>query len=316
MSKLALGGTDLSDKDFYLGADQVSNIYRGTTELFSSYVYPLDEVTGAQIGVSLRKLSSTYTGNCLSICDVSQNNVTNVGFTGNFINETTVTDFYASYGTAYLYEWFDQSGNTYDFTSQTTGVDQRVIVYDGAWQEIDGKKSIRNKSFQLNFNGVTTGFTTPNDHALFYVTTPGIADGFQSATNKYVMSGTGGGSTPALISNYGPKYEQFYNGSSAQPPGERNTLGNPTDSNLHLLTINRDYTANSEVKGYFDGSLAYTDTTIGSLGSNKMKALGSTSSTFSNRTNHYISEFIFYNDVLSAADLATVNDSITTYWGL
>lgn len=66
------------------------NIILPTTTPFTGL---LDTYPGAAVGYSLRRLSSTYTGNAIRVRRSSDNTEQNIGFVGNELDTTTMLDF-------------------------------------------------------------------------------------------------------------------------------------------------------------------------------------------------------------------------------
>lgn len=69
----------------------------------------LDDYPGAAAAYSLRKLSSTYTGNAFIVTKANGTSQV-IGFSGNDFDETTLLSFCGS-DDCYLTSWYDQSGN-------------------------------------------------------------------------------------------------------------------------------------------------------------------------------------------------------------
>lgn len=94
------------------------------------YSFLLDTYSGAAAAYSLRKLSSTYTGNCIRVRRSSDNTEQNVGFVNNVLDTASLLSFVGA-GSGFVTTFYDQSGNSKDVT-QSTGVNQPRIVIAGA----------------------------------------------------------------------------------------------------------------------------------------------------------------------------------------
>lgn len=272
---------------------------------------PLDTVTGAEIAVSLRKLRSGYQGDCMRVSDSNQANVTNIPFSGNFIDNVALQNYYNSYGTVYLFEWLDQSGNGYDFSAYGSAPGNRVEVFDGNIITSNGIQVVLQKGLNMDFNKVQTGFDPGDNHTLFLSATRALGNFGYSSTNKYLLTGTAGAGRPAIISNYAADYELFYDVNV-----NRVTLGNDNNDNLHLLTVRRSTSASPYYVTDLDGTTTHTITSNPGALPGDFKTLGTFSSP-SNQGAFKYAEFILYkNTTLSDADTTFMNDDITSYYGL
>jgi len=89
------------------------------------------DVYGQNIGAaySVRRLSSTYEGNCMEIRRDSDNATQNIGFNNNVLDTSAIADF-CSGTNGYVRTWYDQSGNDKN-VQQTTASKQPRIYYEG-----------------------------------------------------------------------------------------------------------------------------------------------------------------------------------------
>ena len=85
----------------------------------------LDTYTGAAAAYSLRKLSSDYSGNAIT---VTTNGVDSqdIGFSGSNL-DTAALESFAGSGDAYVSTWFDQSGNSRNFTQGTLANMPKIV---------------------------------------------------------------------------------------------------------------------------------------------------------------------------------------------
>jgi hypothetical protein len=89
----------------------------------------LNTYSGATAGYSLRKVSSTYSGNCIRVRRSSDNAEQDFGFVSNALDTTSLTAFVGA-GNGFVTTWYDQSGNSRNAT-QTTATNQPQIVASG-----------------------------------------------------------------------------------------------------------------------------------------------------------------------------------------
>jgi len=88
----------------------------------------LDTYTGAAAAYSLRKLSSDYSGNAITVTTDGIDSQ-DIGFSGSNL-DTAALESFAGSGDAYVSTWYDQSGNSRNFT-QSTFANMPKIVSSG-----------------------------------------------------------------------------------------------------------------------------------------------------------------------------------------
>lgn len=102
-----------------------------------AFVGLLDTYPGATAAYSFRKLSSTYTGNCIRVRRSSDNAEQNIGFVNNVLDTASLLTFVGA-GNGFMTTWYDQSGNGNN-VSQAAGVQQPTIVASGVLNTRNGK---------------------------------------------------------------------------------------------------------------------------------------------------------------------------------
>lgn len=180
MSDIKLNATSITN--LKLGDTQVASVYLGNTLVWSSYTYLLNGFPSHH-AQSLRKLYSTYTGNCLRVRRTTTALVTtivDIGFDTNNtislespINAVTfgstsainLGQFAASTisgytnpdsgntsanQSIYVTIWYDQSGNGRDVARGTTAVNtgQPFIVTNGGLEMAGGQSAVRFSGIQ------------------------------------------------------------------------------------------------------------------------------------------------------------------------
>ena len=88
----------------------------------------LDTYTGAAAAYSLRKLSSDYSGSAITVTTDGVDSQ-DIGFSGSNL-DTAALESFAGSGDAYVSTWYDQSGNSRNFT-QSTFANMPKIVSSG-----------------------------------------------------------------------------------------------------------------------------------------------------------------------------------------
>lgn len=105
------------------GSTDVNYVYRSTTLIWQKSQLPLD-IVSADRAYSLRKLKTSATAS-IKIRRSSDNADLDIGFVGNDIDETAISNFCgASNGTIRL--WYDQSGNNANANVQNTNFTHKV----------------------------------------------------------------------------------------------------------------------------------------------------------------------------------------------
>jgi hypothetical protein len=101
----------------------------------------LDSYPNATVAYSLRKLSSTYTGNCIRVRRSSGIPAEqDIGFVNNVLDTASLLTFVGA-GDGFVTTWYDQSGNANNAT-QTSAVSQPQIVSSGAMVTTNTKNSM------------------------------------------------------------------------------------------------------------------------------------------------------------------------------
>lgn len=102
------------------------------------FVGLLDLYPSASVAYSLRRLSSTYTGNAIRVRRASDNTEQNIGFDALGNLDTTALTTFCSGTNGFVTTWYDQSGNGRNRT-QSTASNQPQIVSSGS-VILDGTK--------------------------------------------------------------------------------------------------------------------------------------------------------------------------------
>lgn len=124
----------------------------------------LDAYSGAEGAYSLRKLSSTYTGDAIQVRRSSDDTTQDIGFDANGDLDTTAMETFVGANNGFVSTWYDQSGNGNDQAQATNG-DQPQIVSSGTTIEQGGLPTLQfsNSRFsRSNIIDVTADKTTFN----------------------------------------------------------------------------------------------------------------------------------------------------------
>jgi len=132
----------------------------------------LDTYTGATVGHSVHKISSTAT-NCVTIQRASDNDTLVVGFSGDDFDSASALAFVSGADNGYVRTWWDQSGNDYHMTQTDTSL-MPMIIQGGALITLNGNAAV-------HFDGV-------ND----YLVSSGAAQNISTDYTQFaVMSSNG-----------------------------------------------------------------------------------------------------------------------------
>jgi|14BtaG_2_1085337.scaffolds.fasta_scaffold03059_5 hypothetical protein len=176
-----------ADEDKYLRAVQTETNALGSDSANSAssaqvspeYDYILDTYSGAELAVSLRALSSTYTGDAIRVRRASDNAEQDIGFV-DFVLDTSSLETFCSGTDGFVTTWYDQSGNSSDMT-ETTASKQPKIVSSGSTILENSKPSIEPVSGQNLSASLSSTITS-----VFQVDTRG------NTTSGYYIPARGG----------------------------------------------------------------------------------------------------------------------------
>lgn len=154
-----------SQMPIFYGHNQMSNLF-------------LDNYPSASVAYSLRKLKSSYSGNCITVRRSSDNATQDIGFDGSgFLDTSSIKTFVGS-SSGYVSKWYDQSGNARDMVQATAG-NQPRIINAGVVERKNGKVSIRFiAASNTGFFATTSETITSYSFFLVYDISLGGSDGF------------------------------------------------------------------------------------------------------------------------------------------
>lgn len=109
---------------------QIINASQPYRPYIASCSYLLDQYSGAAAAYSLRKLDCDYSGYAVRVRRSSDNTEQDIGFTATGDFDTSSLKSFVSSNSGYVVTWYDQSGNTRNFTQSTAG-SQPLIIDNG-----------------------------------------------------------------------------------------------------------------------------------------------------------------------------------------
>jgi hypothetical protein len=222
------------------------------------YTPPLDSVTAA-VAYSVRKLNSTYSGDCMLVRRVSDGATQGIGFDSNGLIDVNALATFSGGSELTVKTWYDQSGGGFDLEQSNDAY--LPTIYDGAavTTSTSGKPCVRIFRTALGGPGewlITdpVSLSTAGDMDVFLVlhgpltsggdryfwnsqagpTTSGARWGLAYNTNTYVQQ-PGPATSVQIPSTPVPDNLQFILNAQFNPSGNINTLvGNGTEFGTYV----------------------------------------------------------------------------------
>lgn len=232
----------------------IAAFFATTAKAEASQTFLLDEY-GADIKLaySLRKLSSTYTGNAIRVREGLFNTETDIGFdaSGN-LDETALLAHCASNGTGYIVKWYDQSGNGGNI-QQSTSTEQPQIVSSNTVLKSNGKPVIEgnNPSTTTHLDLIapkSTYIPSTGQYFFFSVCNSNLKGMLyaENQPNRWQFAAQDGSTSTAIRgSQYNSLGDTYRRNGASYSPSNRNVLHDDNTSQT-LITV--------------DGHLTTTDT--------------------------------------------------------
>ncbi len=263
----------------------------------------LTSATPSSGAYSLRKLSTSYSGNAILVRRSSDNTTQAIGFTVGGDLDTASLKTFVSTGNGYVATWYDQGGKGYDAVQATTASQPRIVAA-GVVERLNGKPAV-------NFLGAQS-LSMPSSV---------IVAGSNPSTLNCVAQ---------LNNNTGWQWVVGYgSASSAAGRGLGSTSTNLVDMTLYGVDI-QGVNSNTQfiATGNFNNtpSAALASQNINPTGTASSFLLANSPNTGNNAAiigakvnntefwNGYIQEITLYNSTLFSADMTSVQNSQITYY--
>lgn len=105
-----------------------------------AHLYLDSEIANVQYAYSFKKVVSGYSGNCIKVRRSSDNTTSDIGFSGNELDESALTTFLAG-STGYIDTWYDQN-SAVNLVQATTADQPELVQIDGVWTAyFDGSRA-------------------------------------------------------------------------------------------------------------------------------------------------------------------------------
>jgi hypothetical protein len=129
--------------------------------------YIADEISSVLCAYGLKKLKSSYTGNCIDIRRSSDSAYQTIGFSGDNIDTAAITSFVGA-NSGYVRYWYDQVGS-YNFGQTTTANQPRLVnagtIDSNGLMFVDSTDSMTSSDIAASTIGVAIGFKLGNTPA-------------------------------------------------------------------------------------------------------------------------------------------------------
>ena len=275
----------------------------------------LDTYSGASVAYSLRRLSSTYTGNLIRVRRSIDNAEQNIGYNTSNVLDTASLLSFAGAGDAAITTWYDQSSNGKNLTN-TTALAQPLIVVSGAVRTTNGKPHVEfdlGVSQYLNNSTLSLPLINRSVFMVFkqksniqdggiFGLNPASGNDYNSVTAyEFQSQNSGANRQYGAFGSTGVSYQLQKNGSAIIPQVLINEIKGGSSASL-----------------YENNSLVTTDNSFTEFNANSntgfaINARYLNANVISNTNNLYFQEFIYWGSNQSA-NRSAINSNINTFY--
>jgi hypothetical protein len=253
----------------------------------AAYSYLLDTYSGSSVAYSLRKLSSTYSGNCIRVRRSSDNTEQNIGFVANVLDTASLLTFCGS-GSGFVTTWYDQSGNANNAT-QSNATYQPNIVTSGSVNLLNSKPTINsNAKYMIQINAI-------NAVSSFFVANYTSLNAANYINEKVTIGGSFAGVDGISLGD-----------------GTTTIFSNIENTSTHLISCLSLTTGNTS-RLFVDNTAQGTSTLLNN--SNTTEIFGKTANLGALSNIGNMSEVIYYNSN-KYTDFTSINTNINTFYGI
>jgi hypothetical protein len=252
--------------------------------------YLLDTYPGATVAHSVRRLSSTYTGDCVRVRRNYDSGETNIGFDGNGYIDLAALSTFVVGGSATVTTWFDQSGNGNDAIMAITS--KQPMISDGS-----GNPYLAPSKASLNFatSRVLTYYLPylvyGASSSFYFITTRAVG------SNKYLFGGSGPGSKPTFLTGYEGDFEWY--------DADRIVIQSTGASQTNVSQVSATVTEGVNVTAYYQGAQKFSQA-AGTLGTTRNLEVIGGSATTSDLFNGKMSEVVLYMTTNESSNTAGI----------
>lgn len=216
----------------------------------------LDLYPSATVAFSLRKLNTSYSGNCIRVRRSSDNTEQDIGFVNNYLDTASMKTFVGA-NNGFVTTLYDQSGNTRN-AAQATQANQSQIIASGVINKQGTFPCLKfdNTDF-YSFTYPNTGATSNDVFYVNYLT--GTSFIMHTTTSPYGYVATSGSTNTTLYGSYGTP--SLYINGSLKTPTTRNDVYSYYNNVFALTTVlncnlSSSFWATTRISGY-SGSLNF-----------------------------------------------------------
>lgn len=253
----------------------------------AAYSYLLDTYSGSSAAYSLRKLSSTYTGNCIRVRRSSDNTEQNIGFVANVLDTASLLTFCGS-GSGFVTTWYDQSGNSNNAT-QSNATYQPNIVTSGSVNLLNSKPTIK---VSVNY---MTQTSSVNASSAFFVANYTSLNLLNYLSEKHGIGGSLAGIDGAFITDY------------------TNSILGTTESTSTKLLSCLSLTSGNTSRLFVNNVAQGTSTLLNNSTTQEIFGRSANLANLSNTGN--VSEIVYYNSN-QYTNFTSINTNINTFYGI
>ena len=287
----------------------------------------LDDYPGAEVATSLRKLSSTYTGDCIRVREASGNTEADIGFDGSGNVDEAAIASHCGANDGYVTKWYDQSGNVNDMV-MADQVNQFKIYNGSSVPTLNGKPCL---------DGVTGASAYGNAKYLIcngYENTGNQLFGIQVAATGNATLNNGAFKYPRIMAfktsagaldystanQYISLFFQVTSPANTYGAGQNSVFTQPANNIVpnqqHIMTFNKNGTANavSLDDPTVGGNTATGTVSAGNLAVTTLWFGRDRSGGSDSHLKGYLQEMIAYNTEQSSNRDSMVS-AINSYWG-
>ncbi|HCP93644.1 MAG TPA: hypothetical protein DIU05_06395, partial [Bacteroidetes bacterium] len=258
----------------------------------------LNNAVGAEAAHSVRKLSTTYTGNAMQIRRSNDNALLDIGFDSNGNLDTTAIQNHVTTNDGYVTIWYDQTGHNNHFR-QTTVAQQPRIASAGVIDRKNGQPAIRHIATSQHNLAVSASYLVTNNPW-----TISVVQGLDGGANGRMLQA----SSNSIFGFHGGNEQRIYSG-----------LDGVWFNNAYGTYLGRTATTNNQI---------YTFITSGSLlnaFNNGLQINGTTSATapgtlFTSSTgepsNGTMQELVTFSTSLSNTNRSKLEANQGAYYGV
>ena len=231
-----------------LSTDRTS-IESNIGDYFTQNTPLLDTYSGAAAAYSLRRLSSTYTGDAVEVYNGSS--YADIGFNVFGELDTVALASHCGSNDGFVSKWYDQSGNTNDATQSTTSYQRKIYDSSTGVVTYNGKPAAFYSGSAGAYLHSTPSSTTWTSFAVTKI--DGFAYGVHSrsaATGWWYLADGSGGSLSSGFTNV-----SLYKNGSAMTATTRAQLKTELGANHLLVTARGDRNTGGETWWLFSGYL-------------------------------------------------------------